>query len=117
AEAENRCARGREYVEYLKLRRVRVIATRHSEITGDKLRQERQVESDEDHEGTKPAPSFRIHAPADLWPPIVQTAEISHQRAADHDVVEVCDDEIRVAQMHIDCERRQEQSRHAADGE
>src|SRR6185369_3293403 len=102
AEAENRCARGREYVEYLKLRRVRVIPARHSEIAGDKLRQERQVESDEDHERAEPAPAFRIHAPADLRPPVVQTAEISHQSAADHDVVEVCDDEIRVAQVHVD---------------
>src|ERR1044072_1505405 len=82
SEAEYRCARAREHVEHLKLGRVSVITARHAEITGDELLQERQVEPDEDHERAETSPAFGIHAPADLGPPVMQPAEVTHQRAA-----------------------------------
>src|ERR1051326_647840 len=117
AETENRCAGGGEHVEHLELRRVRVITTRHAEVTGDELRQKRQVEADENYQRTETAPAFGIQASGDLGPPVMQTAEVSHQSAANHDVVEVSDDEVSVAQVHVDRERGEKQSRHAADSE
>src|SRR6185295_17557902 len=116
-ETENRCARGRKHIEHLKLRWIRVITSRHTEIPGHKLRQECQVEPDKDHERAESAPAFGVHAPADLGPPVVKTTEVSHQSSADHDVVEVSNDEVCVTQMHVHAERCQEQSGHAADRE
>ena len=39
----------------------------------------------------------------------MHAAQISHDRAADHDVVEVGDDEISVGDVHVDAERGQKQ--------
>ena len=47
----------------------------------------------------------------------MQSAEIRQQRPADHDVMKVRDDEVRIAQVHIGCERRDEHSRQPADRE
>ena len=62
-------------------------------------------------------PAFRIHAPGNLRPPEMHAAEVGHQRAAHHDVVEVGDDEVGVGDVDVDAEARQEQSGQAADGE
>jgi hypothetical protein len=59
----------------------------------------------------------RVEAAGDLRPPEVQAAEVAHDRAADHDVVEVRDDEVRVVDVDVDPERREEQAREAADRE
>ena len=93
-----------------------MIPARHSHKAGNKLRQERQVESDEDHECTESSPAFRIHSTANLRPPVVKSSKISHQRAAHHDVVEVSNYEIGITQVNVDRERSQKQSSHAADG-
>ena len=45
-----------------------------------------------------------VQPAADLRPPVVQAAEVAHDRAADHDVVEVRDDEVGVGD--VDVERR-----------
>src|SRR4029077_18473209 len=92
-----------------------VIPTRHSHVACHKLRQERQVEAYEDHQGRESTPTFRIHAAADLGPPVMQTTEIAHQCAAHHDVVEVRHHEIGIAQVYVDSERCQEQPGHTAD--
>ena len=52
-----------------------------------------------------------------LRPPEVQAAEVGHHRAADHDVVEVRDDEVGVVHVHVEAERGEEQPGQAADGE
>ena len=50
------------------------------------------------------APAFGIDPAGHLRPPVVEPAEVAHDRAADHDVVEVRDDEVGV--VHVDVERR-----------
>ena len=62
-------------------------------------------------------PAFGIHAAGHLGPPVVEPAEVGHDGAADHDVVEVGDDEVGVGDVDVDAERGQEQAREAADGE
>ena len=47
----------------------------------------------------------------------MQPGEVGRDHAADHDVVEMRDDEIGVVQMHVGGERGQEQAGQAADGE
>jgi hypothetical protein len=73
-----------------------------------------EIESHEYDQRRKTSPAFRVHAPANLGPPIVKSAEIGKQRPADHDVVEMRDDEICVADVNVSSQRSQEQSRHAA---
>ena len=81
------------------------------EVAEDELREERQVEADEDDAGAELRQQLVVHPAADLRPPVVQAAEVAHDRAADHDVVEVRDDEVGVGDVHVDAERRQEQAR------
>ena len=47
-----------------------------------------------------------VHPAGHLRPPVVQAAEVAHDRAADHDVVEVRDDEVGVVQVDVEAERR-----------
>ena len=47
----------------------------------------------------------------------MDAAEVGHDRAADHDVVEVGDDEIGVGDVDVDAERGEEEAGQAADGE
>src|ERR1700690_446832 len=46
-QAQNRGSRGGKNVEHLKLRRIRGVAPRHSQVAQNELRKERQVETDE----------------------------------------------------------------------
>src|SRR6266850_8593483 len=96
AKSEDRCACRREHIEHLKLRRVSVITARHAHKTGDKLGHEGQIKPNEDHESSEASPSFRIHPPRNLWPPVMQTTEVTHERSTDHDVVEMCDHKIGI---------------------
>src|SRR5438309_11908408 len=93
-----------------------MIAPRHTHVAEYELRQKSQVESHKHYQRGKLPPALRVHTPADLGPPVMQAAEISEQSPAHHDVVEVGDDEIRIAQMHVDRQRRQKQSCHTANG-
>ena len=58
-----------------------------------------------------------VHPARHLRPPEVQAAQVAHDRAADHDVVEVRDHEVGVVQVDVEAERRQEQAGQAADRE
>ena len=60
---------------------------------------------------------FVVEAAADLRPPVVQAAEISHDRAADHDVVEVRDDEVGVGDVDVQADRGEEEPGQPADRE
>ena len=87
------------------------------EVAEDELREERQVESDEDEQRRDLGPGVGVHPAGDLRPPVVQAGEVAHDRAADHDVVEVRDDEVGVVQVDVEAERRQEEPGQAADQE
>ena len=45
----------------------------------------------------------------------MQPGEVAHDRAADHDVVEVRDDEVGVVDVHVDAERGGEEAGQSAD--
>src|SRR5437868_14227717 len=92
-----------------------MIAAWHSHVTEYELRRECQIKSDEDYEGGKTSPTFRIHAAADLGPPIVQATKISQQRSADHDVGKMRTDEIGVAEVNVRRQCRQKHARQSAD--
>ena len=117
ADRQNRCAGRRQHVQHLELRRVDVVAARHAQIAEDELRDERQVEPDETMMRRHLGPDVGVHAAGDLRPPVVQAGEVAHDRAADHDVVEVRDDEVGVVEVDVEAERGQEEPGEAADEE
>src|SRR5262249_31262480 len=82
----------------------------HSEITHNELRKEREIESDKNDKCGEAGPTFRIQPARDFRPPEVDPSEIGHHRAPDHDVVEMCDDEVRIRHMDIDGERSKKES-------
>ena len=47
----------------------------------------------------------------------MHAAEVSHDHAADHDVVEVGDYEISVGDVYVDAQAREKQAGESADGE
>ena len=94
-----------------------MISPRHSEVTQDKLREERQVESDEQNNGGDARQEFRIQTSRNLRPPEVDTTQIPHDCATHHDVVEVRHDEVGVMQVDIEAQASEEQSRQPADRE
>ena len=53
----------------------------------------------------------------DLRPPVVQPGEVPHDRAADHDEVEVRDDEVGVVEVDVDAQGGGDQARQPADEE
>src|SRR5207249_692824 len=85
SDTKNRCAGGGEDVEQLKLRRIGVVAPRHSKITQNELRKESEIESDESDHGGEFAGELRIQAPGYFRPPIMQAAHEGHHHSADHD--------------------------------
>src|SRR5439155_18469482 len=97
-------ARGREYVQYLIFRHVAaiVIAARHAQVSEDELRKEREIESDEHNQRRQSCPALGIELAGNLGPPEMHSSEISDDRAPDHEVVKVGDDEIGVGHVHVD---------------
>src|SRR5215472_5398932 len=92
-----------------------MIAARHPQEAENKLRAESQVEPDEKDDRRHPRKKFRIELSRDFWPPIVQAAEVAHDRSADHDVVEVGDDEIRVVNVDIQPKAGQKEAGQSSD--
>src|SRR5208283_3568996 len=117
ADGENRGARGGHHVVHLKFRRVDVIAARHAQIAEQELREERQVEANKEYQRRNPRDPLRIHAAGHLRPPKVQAAEVTHDCAADHDVVKVGHDEISVVNVDVRAEAAEEESGEPADEE
>src|SRR5215469_7136022 len=60
ADTEHGRSGRREHVENLELGRICVHASRHAEIAENELREERQVESEEDDQSGQPRPTFGI---------------------------------------------------------
>src|SRR3990172_12058786 len=92
-----------------------MISTWHAHIASNELRKKSEIETDEDYQRREPPPSFRIHATADLWPPIVKTSKVCEKSSTYHDVVQVTDYEIGIMHVHIQSNRRQKKSSHATD--
>ena len=63
------------------------------------------------------AQPFGVQPAGDLRPPVVQPAEVRRDHAADHDVVEMRDDEVGVGDVHVDGERGEEEPGQPADRE
>ena len=81
------------------------------------LWEERQVEADEDDDRGDAPQKVRVHPARHFRPPEMHRAQIAHEGPADHDEVEMGDDEVGVRDVHVDAERRDEEARQAADRE
>ena len=85
----------------MELRRVFVIAARHASDAEEKLREEREVETEKQEDGGELRPPLWIQPPGDFRPPEMNASQVRRYRAADHDVVKMRDDEVCVGQMNI----------------
>src|SRR6267142_3244992 len=117
AQREDGCSRRRHNIEHLKFRRVAGIAPGHAQVTKNELREKREIEAQEKSDGRNAGQKFRIQLAGDLGPPVVQSADVTHHRAANHDVVKVGDDEISVVEMNVQAETREEEAGETADEE
>ena len=116
-DAKHRRSGRRKDIEHLQFFRIRRIASRHSLIPEDKLREESQVKANEHEHRRDLAPEFRVHSAGHLWPPVMDTAEICDHLSADHHVVKVSDDKVCIRQMNGQTHRSEEQSCKSADQE
>ena len=87
------------------------------DVAEHELREEREVEADEHDDGRGLGAGFREHPAGHLRPPEVESAHVSHDGAADHDVVEVRDDEVGVREVDVHPHGRQEKPGETADRE
>src|SRR5207302_5604610 len=99
-DTQNRGARGRKDIEYLKFFGIRCVSPRHPLITQEELWEKRQIKSDKNKHGGDFAPEFRVHFPRHLWPPVVNTSQIGDHLSANHDIVEMGDNKIGIRQVH-----------------
>src|SRR5689334_16435693 len=94
-----------------------MIPTRHAHVTKQELREEGKVESREDNDGGNLRPVLVIHSAEHLGPPVVDTAKEAHNRAANHNVMEVSNHEIRIGKVDVHTQTGQKQPSEAADSE
>src|SRR5207244_2919523 len=78
AQRKNRGARRGQHVKHLEFRRIGVIAARHAEIAKNELREEGQVETDEENHRGCPRERYRVETAGNLRPPEMQAADITH---------------------------------------
>ena len=104
-------------VEKLKFLGINVVTAGHAHVTENELRKERQIEANEKKDGSPSGQHLRVHSTGDLREPVMDAAEISHDRAPDHDVVEMRDDEVGLGHVDIDRKGSEHQAGHTADGE
>src|SRR5580704_15077466 len=90
---KHRSSRSRQHIQHLELRRIRVIAPRHSQIPQNELRQECQVEPDKRSHRSELRERLRIHPARHLRPPEMNPRQKRHQHPTHHHEVEVRDDE------------------------
>src|SRR5690349_10779835 len=93
-----------------------MIAARHSHVSQNKLREERQVETDEDNQRCELRRRFRVHAARHLGPPEMESAEIREHHATYHHVMEVRDDKVSMVDVHIHSEGGKKEAGYTADG-
>src|SRR6202000_929146 len=104
-------------VEKVKLLGIERVAPRHAHVAEKELREEGQVEADEDRHGREARGQLGIKPTGHLGPPVMECGKVAHNHSAHHDVVKMCDDEVRVVEVHVDSERREHESCETADGE
>src|SRR5271168_149617 len=117
AQGENGSASGGHDVKHLKFRGITVVAAGLTEIAEDELREKSEVEADEEGDGGNAGEKLGIHPAGDFGPPEVEAANVAHDGAANHDVVEMGDDELGVVEVDIQAEAGEEESSEAADEE
>src|SRR2546430_352567 len=110
SDGKNGGASSRKHIQHLIFRRILPVPARHSKVAENELREEREVEANEYDQGRQPSPPFGIHPTGNFRPPEVHAAEVSHDRAADHHIVEVRDHEIRIVDVDVNSQGRQKQS-------
>ena len=99
---EDGSASARKGIKQLELIGIDVIPARHAHHAENELRKKGQVETDEDRDGRNPGRKFGVKAPTDFWPPKMQPSEVGHDHPANHDVMEMRDDEVGVGEVYID---------------
>ena len=96
---------------------VRRVATRHADDAEPVLDEERRVEADEQQPEVPLAEPLVEHLAGPLGPPEVEAGEHREHDGAEHDVVEVRDDEVRVGHVEVERRRRQDDAGQATEGE
>ena len=86
------------------------------EISQDELREEREIEADEQDYRRESSQRLRIHAAGHLRPPEVHAGQERPHHSSHHDVVEVRHDEVGLGQMDVQPERCEEDACQPADG-
>src|SRR5712675_1798927 len=115
AQREDGSSGSGHHIEHLKFRRIAGVAARHAQIAENELREEGEIEAQEKSDRSDASQKFRIQLAGNLGPPVVQAADVAHHSAANHDVVKVSDDEIRVVKMNVQAETGEEETGEAAD--
>src|SRR3546814_17230438 len=86
----------------LKFRRLDRISSWHAHIAKQKLREEGEIEAEKNQNSGRTPPHFRVHASEHLRPPELNRSQECRNRAADHDVMEMRDDEIgEIGRAHV----------------
>src|SRR3546814_1130689 len=91
-----------------------MISSWHAHIAKQKLREEGEIEAEKNQNSGRTPPHFIVHASEHLRPPEMNRSQECRNRAADHDVMEMRDDEIGVMDMHVYGKQREHQARPSA---
>src|SRR3546814_1822439 len=91
-----------------------MISSWHAHIAKQKLREEGEIEAEKNQNSGRTPPHFIVHASEHLRPPEMNRSQECRNRAADHDVMEMRDDEIGVMDMHVYGQQREHQARQSA---
>src|SRR3546814_3086497 len=86
-----------------------MISSWHAHIAKQKLREEGEIEAEKNQNSGRTPPHFIVHASEHLRPPEMNRSQECRNRAADHDVMEMRDDEIGVMDMHVYGQQRSEE--------
>jgi hypothetical protein len=92
-------------------------AAHHAVDAQPVLDEEGHVEADEQHPEVHHAEPLVEHAPRPLGPPEVEAREHREHDRAEHHVVEVRDDEVRVGEVEVERRRREDHTGQTAEDE
>ena len=106
-----------EHVEVGELRQVVGDAARHPLRAEDVHREEGEVEADEREPEVELAEPLVVHPAGHLREPVVDPGEDREDGAAEEHVVDVRDDEVRLAHVDVDRDGAEHDAREAADHE
>ena len=106
-----------EFGVFVQQARVIVMTHAASAAAEDELWEESEIESREHDQACQLSHAVNDHPPGDLGPPVVQSGHEGHQRATEHRVMKVGDNEIGAVQLDIGGQRAEEESGQPADPE